>query len=66
MAQTATKGREVFGQMLTLRTEVEQFVLAMGKSVLPPHAMTDEYNVTPDDLMRQGPFDSLRFMGNDG
>ena len=31
VAQTATKGREVFGQILTLRTEVEQSVLTMGK-----------------------------------
>ncbi len=31
VAQTATKGREVFRQILALRTEVEQAVLVLGK-----------------------------------
>ena len=31
VAQTATKGREVFRQVLALRTEVEHLVLGMGK-----------------------------------
>lgn len=31
VAQTATKGREIFSQILTLRTEVEQAVLGLGK-----------------------------------
>lgn len=31
VAQTATKGREVFSQILALRTEVEQAVLGLGK-----------------------------------
>lgn len=31
VAQTATKGREVFRQILALRTEVEQAVLGLGK-----------------------------------
>jgi Fic family protein len=31
MAETATKGRNVFGKILALRTEVEQAVLALGK-----------------------------------
>ncbi len=31
MAQTASKGREVFRQILVLRTEVEQAVLGLGK-----------------------------------
>lgn len=33
VAQTATKGREIFSQILTLRTEVEQAVLGLGKRV---------------------------------
>jgi Fic family protein len=31
IAETATKGRDVFGKILTLRTEVEHAVLALGK-----------------------------------
>jgi Fic family protein len=31
LAETATKGREVFSQVLALRTEVEQAVLGLGK-----------------------------------
>lgn len=31
VAETAAKGRDVFGQILTLRTEVEQSVLGLGK-----------------------------------
>ena len=31
IAQTASKGREVFRQILTLRTEVEKAVLGLGK-----------------------------------
>jgi Fic family protein len=31
VAETATKGRDVFRQILTLRTEVEQTVLSLGK-----------------------------------
>lgn len=31
VAETASKGRDVFGQILHLRTEVEQAVLALGK-----------------------------------
>jgi Fic family protein len=31
VAQTATKGRDVFRQILTLRTEVEQAVMSLGK-----------------------------------
>jgi Fic family protein len=31
VAQTATKGRDVFGQILKLRTEVEKAVLGLGK-----------------------------------
>ena len=34
MAETATKGREVFQQVLVLRTEVEHAVLGLGKRVV--------------------------------
>lgn len=33
MAETAAKGRDVFGKILVLRTEVEQAILALGKRV---------------------------------
>ncbi|MFA7322541.1 MAG: Fic family protein [Dokdonella sp.] len=33
MAETAAKGRDVFGQILVLRTEVEQAILSLGKRV---------------------------------
>lgn len=33
MAETAAKGRDVFGKVLALRTEVEQAVLTLGKRV---------------------------------
>lgn len=33
MAETAAKGRDVFGKILALRTEVEQAILALGKRV---------------------------------
>ncbi|MCK9387945.1 MAG: Fic family protein [Sulfuritalea sp.] len=33
MAETAAKGRDVFGKILLLRTEVEQSILALGKRV---------------------------------
>lgn len=34
MAETATKGREVFQQILALRTETEHAVLKLGKRVV--------------------------------
>ena len=33
MAETAAKGRDVFGKILVLRTEVEQAILSLGKRV---------------------------------
>ncbi len=37
VAQTATKGRDIFRQILTLRTEVEESVLTMGKRATTAH-----------------------------
>ncbi|MEA1049679.1 helix-turn-helix domain-containing protein [Lamprobacter modestohalophilus] len=37
MAQTATKGRDVFRQVLALRTEAEQATMDLGKRALLAH-----------------------------
>jgi Fic family protein len=41
VAETATKGRDVFRQILTLRTDVEQRILSLGKRVPNARAALD-------------------------